>query len=120
MQNAGKAIIAFLYAVAVVAVPVFSGDHVPSATEWVQIFIAVATWAGVYLAPLVPGATWVKSAIGAVLAGLQVLVTIVDNGVDGNDVLLIVFAIAGALGIVLAPASSPNGAAVGWGGDAEL
>ncbi len=120
MQNAGKAIVAFLYAVAVVAVPLFSNNHVPSPTEWVQILIALVTALGVYITPLVPGATWTKSAIGAALAGLQVLVTVIDGGVDGNDLLLITFAVASALGIILAPAASPNGAAVTWGSDSEL
>lgn len=118
MQVYGKSIIAALYAVAVIAVPLFSGDHVsPRPEEWVQIGIAVVTAASVYLAPLVPNATWVKSLLGALLAGLQVLTTAVIGGVDGNDVLLIVFAIASALGIILTPAVSSTGTGVGWGSD---
>jgi hypothetical protein len=121
MERAGKAIIAFAYAVAVIAVPIFSGDSpAPRPDEWVQIGIAVVTAASVYLAPLAPGATWVKSLIGALLAALQVLTTAIVGGVDGNDVLMIVFAVAGALGIVLAPAASAvTRTAVGWGSDAQ-
>jgi hypothetical protein len=118
MTNAGKSIIAFLYAVAVVAVPIFNdGHHTPTAPEWVQIAIAATTAVAVYITPLIRQATWVKSAAGATLAGLQVLVTVVDNGVSGNDILMIVFAVAAALGIILAPAASANGVRVGWGGD---
>lgn len=121
MDVKGKSIIAFLYALAVILVPVFSGDSAqPRPDEWVQIAIAIVTTISVYLAPLAPGATWVKSAIGAVLAGLQVLTTAIVGGVDGNDVLMIVFAVAGALGIVLAPAASAvTRTAVGWGGDSQ-
>lgn len=120
MQTAGKAVIAFFYAVAVVAVPLFGNNHVPSSTEWVQIAIAVVTAAGVYVAPLVPGATWTKTALGAMLAGLQVLVTAIDGGMDGNDWLTVAFAVASALGIYLAPAESSSGASVGWGSDYDL
>lgn len=120
MAEKGKAVIAWLYAVAVVAVPLFSGDHIPSATEWVQIAIAGVTALSVHIAPLIPEATWTKSAIGAALAGLQVLVTALDGGMDGNDWLTVAFAVLGALGIVLAPAQSSNGVAVGWGRDYEL
>lgn len=121
MNDKGKAIVAFLYAAAVVLVPVVGGDSaVPRPDEWVQIAIAIVTAASVYLAPLAPGATWVKSAIGALLAGLSVLTTAVIGGIDGNDVLMIVFAVAGALGIALAPAASPvTRTAVGWGSDSQ-
>ena len=121
MNDKGKAILAFLYAGAVVLVPVLSGDSpAPRPDEWVQIAIALTTAGAVYLAPLAPGATWVKSAIGALLAGLQVLTTAIVGGVDANDVLTIVVAVAGALGIILAPAASAvTRTAVGWGSDRQ-
>jgi hypothetical protein len=112
----GKSLIAFLYAVAVVAVGLFSGDNHVDPSEGVAIAIAICTAALTYLVPLVPSATWTKTAIGAVLAGLQVLTTVIVGGVDVNDVMLIVFAIASFLGIAVAPAASPQtGAAAGVG-----
>lgn len=122
MQTMGKAIIAALYAAAVVAVPLFEGNHVPSPAEWVQIVIAVLTAVTVYVVPIVRGAAWVKTTVGVLLAAAQVLVTVINDGLSGNDVLVIVFAVAGALGIALAPADStgtPNGTRVGWGSDTE-
>lgn len=117
----GKALVAALYAIAVTAVPLLSGNHTPSPAEWVQIVIAALTAVTVYLVPLVPSAPWVKTAVGALLAGAQVLVTVIDNGVAGNDYLVIAFAVAGALGITLAPAESPRtGTAVGWGSDTPV
>jgi hypothetical protein len=119
MQVYGKFIVSFFYAVAVVAVPLFSGDHHVDPSEGVAIGIAICTAALTYLVPLVPSAPWTKTAIGAVLAGLQVATTVIVGGVDSNDVLLIVFAILSALGITLAPAVSPaTGTAVSWGSDA--
>lgn len=107
-QTYGKSIVAFIYAVAVVAVPFFSGDGRVDASEGVAIAIAVCTAALTWLVPLAPSAPWTKTAIGAVLAGLQVLTTVVVGGVDANDVLLIAFAVASFLGIAVAPAISPQ------------
>lgn len=118
MQVYGKFIVSFFYAVAVVAVPLFSGDKHIDPSEGVAIGIAVCTAALTYLVPLAPSAPWIKTAVGAVLAGLQVATTVIIGGVDSNDVLLIAFAILSALGITLAPAVSPKtGTAVGWGSD---
>lgn len=104
----GKSIVAFLYAVAVVAVPLFSGDHHIDPSEGVAIAIAACTAALTWLVPLVPSAPWTKTAIGAVLAGLQVATTVIIGGVDANDWLLIIAAGASTLGIALAPAVSPK------------
>jgi len=118
MQVYGKSIVAFLYALAIVAVPLFSGDRHIDPSEGVAIAIAACTAALTYLVPLAPSARWTKTAVGAVLAGLQVAATVIVGGVDGNDVLLIAFAVLSALGITLAPATSPaTGAGVGWGAD---
>lgn len=104
----GKSIVAFAYAVAVVAVPLFSGDKHVDPAEGVAIAIAVCTAALTFLVPLAPGATWTKTAIGAVLAGLQVATTVIVGGVDANDWMLIAFAVASFLGIAVAPAVSPR------------
>ena len=117
MQVYGKFIVSFFYAVAVVAVPLFSGDKHIDPSEGVAIGIAVCTAALTYLVPLAPSAPWTKTAIGAVLAGLQVATTVIVGGVDSNDVLLIAFAILSALGITLAPAESTTGVGVSWGSD---
>lgn len=117
----GKTIFAALYALAVIAVPFFDRgfDQPPTPTEWVQIVIAILGVITVYFVPLVKGHTWIKSGVGAATAGAQVLVTLIDNGVNGNDALMIAFAVAGALGITLAPAESDTGVAVGWGSDLQ-
>jgi hypothetical protein len=123
MQSMGKAIIAALYAAAVIAVPLFEGNHVPSPAEWVQITIALLTAVTVYVVPVVEGAAWVKTTVGALLAVAQVLVTVINDGINGNDALMIVFALAGALGIYLAPADSTGvtgGTAVAWGSDKQV
>lgn len=112
----GKSIVAFLYAVATTAVPLLSGDHRIDPSEGVAIAIAACTAALTWLVPLVPSAPWTKTAIGALLAGLQVAATVIVGGVDGNDWMLIAAAVVGALGIAVAPATSPStGTTVGAG-----
>ena len=115
----GKSILAFLYAIAFVAIPLATGDGRIDAGEGVTIAIAVVTNAGVWLIPLAPTAKWTKTAAGALLAGLEVAaVVILDHFIDANEALMIVAAVLGALGIAAAPASSPRAmASVGWGAD---
>jgi hypothetical protein len=123
MERFGKALAAALYAVAVIAVPLFSGDHRPGPSQWVQIVIAALTAATVYLVPIVEGVPYIKSVVGALLAVAQILVTVIDDGVSGTDMLTIALAALGALGISLAPADSSGvagGAAVGWGADDKV
>jgi hypothetical protein len=106
-QTYGKSIVAAVYAVAIVAIPLFSGDQRIDPAEGVTIATA-STALLTYLVPLVPTATWTKTAVGAVLAGLGVLSTVIGDGVDANDLLLIAASVLGALGITLAPAISPR------------
>lgn len=117
MHNLGKAVFAFLYAAAAVALPFFDAGGRPDAEGWVQIAIGAVTAFAVYLAPVIPEAPWTKTLIGVSLAGLQVLATIVLGGVNGAELLLIAAAVGGALGIAVAPATSANGVHVGWGTD---
>jgi hypothetical protein len=119
MSDKGKAVFAALYAIAAAVIVVLdNAGGKPTPADWVNVSIAVATAVTVYIAPIIPQAPSVKSAIGVLLAALQVLVTVIDGGVTGSEALLIAAAVAGALGIAVAPATSSNGTHVGWGGDA--
>jgi peptidoglycan/LPS O-acetylase OafA/YrhL len=119
MEKFGKAIVAFLYAAAFVAIPQLSGDGHLDPSEGVTLAIAVVTAAGVYLVPLAPSAKWTKTAVGVLLAALNVAaVVILDHRIDAEEWLMILTSVAGALGITVAPAASPKtGTAVGWGAD---
>ena len=120
MGTKGKTVIAFLYALALLIVPFVDGHHAPDRSEWVSIAIGAVTAFSVYLVPLVSGYAWIKSAVGATLAGLNVLVTVINGPITGADVIMIGVAVAGALGIYLAPAASPKtGVKVTAGSDHE-
>jgi hypothetical protein len=108
MRIYGKAVVAFLYAVATVFIPLASGDHHLGESDWIAVAIAVCTAALTYLIPLVPSAPWTKTAVGAVLAALQVAATVVVGGINGNEWLTIILALISALGITIAPAVSPR------------
>ncbi len=109
MQKYGKAVVAILVAGIVAAYQALSGDGRIEAPEWVSIAIAGATAVGVFLIPLAPGARWAKSALAAVLAALQILVTAILGGLGPDEILLMLITAAGALGIYIAPAISTAG-----------
>lgn len=119
MSTHGKSIVAFLYAVAVAALPQLTGDRNVDAAELVAIAIAITAAVATYLVPLAPSMPGIKTAVAAVLAGLQVAATLIlDGTLATDDVLLIAATVLGALGIAVAPAESRN-VAVGWGSDAR-
>lgn len=105
----GKSIVAFLYAIAVVFIPLFSGDHHIDPSEGIIIALAVGNNIIVYLVPLTPRFASVKTVVNALLAALAVVQTTIEGGITGNDWLLIAAAFFGALGVWLAPAASTKG-----------
>jgi hypothetical protein len=121
MSTHGKSIIAFLYAVAVAvaALPQLTGDRQVDPAELVAVAIAITAAVATYLVPLAPSMPGIKTAVAAVLAGLQIAATLIlDGNLATDDVLLIAATVLGALGIAVAPAESRN-VAVGWGSDAR-
>ncbi|NJP33553.1 hypothetical protein [Micromonospora thermarum] len=105
----GKALAATTFAALTALYATSSGDGVVDPDEWVAIAIAAVSAVGVYVVPLAPRYRWTKTAVAALLAGLQVLATVILGGVDANEWLLIAIAIGQALGVAAAPATSDNG-----------
>lgn len=105
MKAYGKVIAALVFA-AITAVQAAISDGHLTPTEWVQVAIAVTTAAIVWLVPALPQAPWTKTALGAVLAALNVLVTVIAHGVSAYDLTEIALAVLTALGVGLAPAVS--------------
>ncbi len=120
MSTHGKSWIAFAYAVAVVLLPLFTGDRSVDPAELVAVAIAITTAVATWLVPLVPSMPGIKTAVAAALAGLQIAATLIlDGTLATDDVLLIAATVLGALGIAVAPAASSTGVAVGWGSDSR-
>jgi hypothetical protein len=78
--------------------------------EWVAIAFATTQGVATYIIPLAPQYPWAKTAVGAIIAGLEVVAVVIIGGLDTQELLLIAFAVLGALGVSVAPAISNNGA----------
>jgi hypothetical protein len=118
VERIGKAVVAVVVLVAITVFQQLSGDHRIDPMEWVQIATALATAAGVYLIPLAPQAPWTKTALAVVLSLLQIATTVVLGGWDFDEIVVTLITVAGALGIAVAPATSPvTRTSVGWGAD---
>jgi hypothetical protein len=108
MQKYGKLVVAVLTAAIVTAYQALSGDNHIDAVEWVSVATAFVTALGVWLTPLAPHAKWAKTGVAVVLAVLQVLTTTILGGLGTDEILLMLITAAGALGIYVAPATSPT------------
>lgn len=108
----GKPWVAVMVAAALaVYVAVGAGSHGGARIvdiEWIAIAIASTQGVATYVIPLAPRYPWAKTAVGAILAGLDVLAVVILGGLDTQELFLIGFAVAGALGIAVAPAVSNN------------
>lgn len=109
MEKYGKALASLLGAVLVALYAALGGDNHIDPEEWVQIGIAAATAAGVYLVPIAPQYRWGKTAVAVVLAVLQALATTVLGGLDSGEWIVLVLAGLTAAGVAVAPAVSDNG-----------
>ena len=89
MSNKGKAIFAFLYAVAALFVPLVDSGFHPDAEGWTQIGIGVAVAVTTYIVPVIPEAPWAKMGAAVVLLLLQTLITVIGDGVSAADVMLL-------------------------------
>lgn len=105
MEKYGKAVVAIVFAALTAAYQIVSAGSHFGRVEVVQVAIAAVTAAGVLLVPLTPSMPWVKSALAALLAGLQILVTAVDWA-GPSTWLQVVIAVLSALGVYIAPAVS--------------
>lgn len=106
----GKAIVALAIAGLTALASALTDDHV-TAQETVQIAIAATTAASVWLVPAVPQWPWMKTAVAALLAALNVAVTAILGGISGEEWVNIALAALGVLGVSAAPALTTSGLA---------
>lgn len=79
------------------------GDSVISPSEWVNIAILAVGALGVFAAPNVPGAAYTKSILAVLAAVLTVLTSVIIGGVSSTEIIQIVLAGMGALGVYATP-----------------
>jgi len=117
----GKTLLSGLFALFVFVLPLYSGDKRIDGVETVMVAMAVGNALMVYVVPITPKLPWLKSFTNAVLAGLVVLQSVMGNGVDLNEMAMIIGAVLAALGVVIAPAASlAQGIRVALGSDKPL
>lgn len=99
MKQYSKAILAVVVTVLAAVAAALTGDNTISATEWVNVAILAVGACAVFAAPNVPGARYTKSVLAVLTAGLTVLVSAIVGGVSPVELIQIVLAGAGAVGV---------------------
>jgi hypothetical protein len=111
-QKYGKAIVAFLWAVATVVIAKFTGDKHIDTVESVFIVVAIGNNIIVFLVPVFPEFKSLKTIVTALLAGAAVLQLLVGeggfSGLDLNDWYQVIAAIGVSFGLWYAPAASTD------------
>lgn len=79
------------------------GDNIISPQEWVNVAILGVGAAGVFAAPNVPGAAYTKSILAVLAAVLTVLATVIVGGVGTAEIIQMILAGLGALGVYAVP-----------------
>lgn len=103
MTKYSKFIAAVVATVLSAIVAALTGDGVVSATEWVNVAIAAVGAAGVFAAPNVPGSRYTKSVLMALAAVLTLLASLIVGGLTGSEVMQLVIAGLGAVGVYAIP-----------------
>jgi hypothetical protein len=103
MSKYAKAIAAVVVTVLAAIAAALTGDNTISSTEWVNVAILAVGACGVFAAPNVPGARYTKSVLAVLTAGLTVLVSAIVGGVSPTELIQIILAAAGAVGVYAVP-----------------
>ena len=93
-----KFIVQAIVTVLVALAAVWTGGVTP--VEWVNVSIVGVGALAVFAAPNVPGAEYTKSILSALSAGLVVLASVIIGGVTFPEVVQIIVAAAGAVGVL--------------------
>lgn len=94
-----KSILAVVATIISAVIAALTGDNTISNPEWVNIAILGFGAASVFAAPNVPGAAYTKSILAVFTASLTVLASAIIGGVTTTELLQIVTAGLGAVGV---------------------
>lgn len=108
-MNYAKALAAVVATVLSAFSAALVGDAVITAVEWVNVAIAGTGAAAVFAAPNVPGAKYTKSVLAVLTAVLVLLTSVITDGITNTELLQLVLAGLGALGVYAAPYSPTVG-----------
>lgn len=89
--------------IAVAIVAYMAGDNVVDSVEWVNVAIVGVGAAGVFYAPNIPGAPITKFVLSALAAVLTVLASAIVGGIQTVELIQMLIAGAGAVGVYAIP-----------------
>lgn len=101
MRKYTKAIVQVVVTILVALAAVWTGGV--TNMELVNVAIVGAGALGVFTAPNVPGAAYTKGILAAITAGLVVLASAITGGVAFPELVQIIVAAAGAVGVFALP-----------------
>lgn len=102
MPTIAKFLMALLFAALTALSPLITLGEL-NAEQWVQVAIAGATAAGVWVAANTPALEWAKTLIAVVLGVLQVLVATILDGLSQADIVNLVLAALTVLSVYFTP-----------------
>lgn len=85
---------------------VITDDKITS-NEAVLLGLSILAALSTYIVPRVPSAPWLKSAIAFLFAGLTALQAALTDGVTTAEVVLIVIAAFGGIGVLITQSNAP-------------
>lgn len=98
-----KALAAVVVTVLAAIAAALTGDNTIDATEWVNVAILAVGACGVFAAPNVPGARYTKAVIAVLTAALTVAASAIVGGITSVELIQILLAAAGAVGVYAVP-----------------
>jgi hypothetical protein len=93
-----KTVVQVLITILVAAAGAYTNGGITS-IEWVNVAIVGAGALSVFAAPNVPGAAYTKTILSAITAGLVVLTSVITGGIVFPELVQILVAAAGAVGV---------------------
>lgn len=105
MGTYAKMFMMLLAAVVSAIVAALTGDNHVDPVEWVNVAIAGVAAAAVFAAPNVPGSNYTKSVLAVLAAVLTLLANLILGGLTVSEVLQLIVAALGALGVYAVPNS---------------
>lgn len=103
MQKYAKLIMQVVVTVATGVVAALAGDNLVDSVEWVNVAIVGVGAAAVFAGPNIPGAAYTKSILAALAAILTILASAIVGGIQTVEVIQMVIAAAGAVGVWAVP-----------------
>jgi hypothetical protein len=100
----GKALAQVALVLLTAGITATTGDGHVSGEEWFQIAVATGSAVTVWLVPAAPQWPWMKTAVAAIMVGVQTTGSVALDGLSTNDLLVIGAAVLGLLVTGISPA----------------